>query len=270
MALSNGRQASEYVVVTRDNPKSPAAEAFRTLRTNLQFAALDSPLRTLLVTSAGPGEGKTTVTANLAVAIAQSGKKVVVIGGDLRKPTVHSALGVSNTAGVTNVLAGNVTWQDAIQVTDIEGLSVLPAGPIPPNPAELLASQRMHELIREISSAYDMVIIDAPPVIAVTDAGVLSRWSDGVLFVVSAGVTPRDVAKAAKEQLLQVGARILGVVVNRLSEESGYYYYYYHRYYSLDGDGQPKSWFARLKSELGSKRRGYQPASAEVAAGRDK
>lgn len=269
MSSSNGRQYDNYALVTRDDPKSPAAEAYRTLRTNLQFAALDRPLRTLLITSAGPGEGKTTVAANLGVALAQSGKKVVVVGGDLRKPTLHQAFGLRNAAGLTSVLTGNVTWQDALQPSGVEGLSILPSGPIPPNPAELLASARMQEVLSEISAGCDMVIIDAPPVLAVTDAGVLSRLSDGVLLVVSVGITPRDVAKAAKEQLVQVGARILGLVVNRLSGESGYYYYYYHRYYSLDADQPSNSWFGRLMDRLTARRRKYGPASAETAAGRD-
>lgn len=270
MAPGNGRKHEDYILVTRDEPKSPAAEAYRTLRTNLQFAALDTPLRVLLITSAGPGEGKTTTAANLAVAMAQSGSKVIVIGGDLRKPTLHLAFGLRNTVGLTNVLTGNVSWEAALQPTDVDGLYVLPAGPIPPNPAELLASTRMQELLAELKEQCDVVIIDAPPVLAVTDAGVMSRLSDGVLLVISVGVTPRDVAKAAKEQLEQVGARILGMVVNGLSSESGYYYYYYHRYYSLEDGTRRSTWLERLKNRLGAVRRRVGPASAETAAGRER
>lgn len=270
MASSNDQRYGKYTLVTRDDPKSPAAEAFRTLRTNLQFAALDRPLRTVLITSAGPGEGKTTVAANLGVAMAQSGSKVIVLGADLRKPSVHQILGVRNTIGLTNVLTGAVSWEDALQSTDVEGLYVLPAGPVPPNPAELLASGRMHELLNQLQNACDMVIIDAPPAIAVTDAGVLSRWADGVLLVVSLGITPRDVAKAAKEQLIQVGARILGLVVNRMSGESGYYYYYYHRYYSLENEKHTSPWIAGLKRMLQAGRRKLLPSSTETAAGRDR
>lgn len=252
-------------IVTRDNPKSPAAEAFRTLRTNLQFAGLDRPLRTLLITSAGPGEGKTTISANLAVAVAQSGSKVILMGADLRKPSVHETLHISNAVGVTSVLTGHVTWEEALQPTDVPGLYLLPAGPIPPNPAELLASKRMNELIDQLKEASDLLIIDAPPVIAVTDAGVLSRLVDGTLLVVSAGITPREIAKAAKEQLQQVGARLLGIVVNRLNEESGYYYYYYRRYYAMDDDGGRLPWWRRI---FGGRRNGR--AITEIAAGRDK
>lgn len=266
MALSNERN-SGYRVVTRDDPKSPAAEAFRTLRTNLQFTGLDKPVHSVLITSAGPGEGKTTVAANLAVAVAQSGRRVIVMGADLRKPTIHSALDVSNRVGVTNVLTGHIRWQEAIQETDTDGLHVLAAGPVPPNPAELLASQRMSDLLSELKEAYDIVIIDAPPVIAVTDAGVLSRVVDGVLMVVSVGITPRDVARVAKEQLQQVGARILGVVVNRLSEEAGYYYYYYHRYYSaVEPEKKQVSWLERVRRRFGGSKQGPR---SEVAAGRD-
>src|SRR5690625_2699006 len=243
---NNDKQQDTRWVVTRDDPKSPGAEAFRTLRTNLQFAGLDNPIRSLLVTSAGPGEGKSTVASNLGVAVAQSGGKVIVIGADLRRPQLQNALLVSNTVGMTTVLTGNMTWQEALQPTEVEGLSVLPSGPIPPNPAELLGSQRMKKLLEEMEQAVDLVIIDAPPIIAVTDAGILSRWSDGVLLVVSAGITPREIAKSAKEQLEQVGARILGDVVNRLSDDSSYYYYYYQDYYSnanqFDGQGQQLHW----------------------------
>lgn len=270
MASGNGRNRQEYALVTRDDPKSPAAEAYRTLRTNLQFAALDTPLRVLLITSVGPGEGKTTTAANLGIAMAQSGSKVIVIGGDLRKPTLHYAFELRNTVGLTNVLTGAVSWEDALQPTDVDGLFILPAGPIPPNPAELLASKRMQELLEELKGHCDVVIIDAPPVLAVTDAGVLSRMADGVLLVVHVGVTPREVAKAAKDQLLQVGARLLGLVVNGLSGESGYYYYYYHRYYSLDDQPGGSSWIDRLKNRLGAMRRRVGPASAETAAGRDR
>ena len=270
MAPGNGRKHEDYILVTRDEPKSPAAEAYRTLRTNLQFAALDTPLRVLLITSAGPGEGKTTIAANLAVAMAQSGSKVIVIGGDLRKPTLHLAIGLRTTVGFTNVLTGNVSWEAALQPTDVDGLYVLPAGPIPPNPVELLASTRMQELLAELKEQCDVVIIDAPPALAVTDAGVMSRLSDGVLLVISVGVTPRDVAKAAKEQLEQVGASILGMVVNGLSSESGYYYYYYHRYYSLEDGTRRSTWLERLKNRLGAVRRRVGPASAETAAGRER
>lgn len=269
MAPISERQHLGRPIVTRDDPKSPAAEAFRTLRTNLQFSGLDRPLRTLLITSAGPGEGKTTISANLAVAVAQSGSKVILMGADLRRPAVHSAMGASNAVGVTSVLTGHVSWEDALQPTEIEGLYLLPSGPIPPNPAELLASQRMSDLVDQLKAASDMLIIDAPPVIAVTDAGVLSRLVDGTLLVVSAGITPREIAKAAKEQLQQVGARILGIVVNRLDEESGYYYYYYRHYYATDGEHASRSFLGRLLGKLFPKVRRRTPAVTEVAAGRD-
>lgn len=233
MALQHeSRSQKRHVILTRDDPKSPVAEAFRTLRTNLQFAGLDEPLRKLLVTSAGPGEGKTTTAANLAVAVAQSGSRVFLIGADLRRPTVHQFFGIPNDIGVTNVLTGVVPWQEALRPTDVDGLYILPSGPVPPNPAELLASERMRSLLDELAEHTDLLILDAPPVIAVTDAGVLSRLVDGTLLVVSVGLTPREIAKAAKEQLERVGARILGIVVNRLNEQSGYYYYYYHHYYA--------------------------------------
>lgn len=267
MALSNGRHV-ERPIVTRDDPKSPVAEAFRTLRTNLQFTGLDRPVRSVLITSAGPGEGKTTVTCNLAVAIAQSGRRVIVIGADLRKPTIHEAFRCSNHVGLTNVLTGNVSWREALQRTDVDGVELLAAGPIPPNPAELLASQRMSNLCAELAQSADFVLIDAPPVIAVTDAGVLSRLVDGTLLVISIGITPREVAKAAKEQLEQVGARLLGVVVNRLREESGYYYYYYHRYYAVENMQANGSVWENLLRRVRST--GKKLLGASSAAGRDR
>lgn len=255
-------------LVTANDPKSPAAEAFRTLRTNLQFSSLDDPVKTMLVTSSGPGEGKTTITANLGAAFAQAGKNVIVVGADMRKPTLHNVFHLDNRIGLSNVLTGHVQLQDALQDTDQSGVRLLASGPIPPNPAELLGTQRMRELIQEMTRVADLVIFDAPPVIAVTDAGVLAQLVDGTLFVVSLGSTPREVAQAAKEQLEQVGARVLGAVVNRLENASGYYYYYYNSYYG-EQDDTPLPWWRRLFR--GGTTPGGIPrkASHEAAAAKD-
>lgn len=244
MAYNLDQLRSEQLVTSND-PKSPAAEAYRTLRTNLQFSSLDQPLKTVLVTSSGPGEGKTTITSNLGVAFAQAGKTVIVVGADMRKPTLHTVFGLDNRVGLSNVLTGHVKLENALQKTTQQGLLLLASGPIPPNPAELLGTQRMRELIQELNELADLVIFDAPPVIAVTDAGVLAQLVDGTLFVVSLGTTPRDVAQAAIEQLEQVGARVLGAVVNRLENASGYYYYYYTSYYG-DEDTASVPWWRRL------------------------
>lgn len=234
-------------LVAWNNPKSPPAEAYRALRTNLQFIGLDRPLSSLLVTSAGPGEGKSTTSANLGAVMAQAGRRVILVGADMRKPQLHNIFGFPNDVGLTNVLTGHVPWQKALRDTPIDGVRLLASGPIPPNPAELLGSQRMGDLLKQLQEEVDMVIVDAPPVLSVTDAGVLSQWVDGVLFVVCAGVTPRELALEAKLQLEKVGARIVGTVVNRIERQAGYYHYYYY-YYGDDNpapaNGEP--WWRRL------------------------
>jgi protein-tyrosine kinase len=237
---------NDRTLIVRDDPKAPGAEAFRTLRTNLQFSRLDKQIKTILVTSSGPGEGKTTISSNLAISLAQAGSKVIIAGVDLRRPAIDKQFNVSNTIGVTNILTGQYTLDEALQDTDVEGLRILTSGPIPPNPAELLSSQRMKDLIEQIKSKADYIIFDATPVIAVSDSVILSQMVDGVLLVVSLGITPRGVAITSKEQLERVGANILGVVANNISEESGYYYYYYHHYYVMDNDQSKTGWLRRI------------------------
>lgn len=221
---------SEYHLVVRDDPKSPAAEAIRSLRTNLQFVGLDRPLKSVLVTSADPSEGKTSISANLAVSLAQSGTRTILVGADLRKPSLHRVFGVSNRTGLTSVLLGQSRLSDTLEETDVENLKILNSGPIPPNPAELLGSKAMKGLVAELEEAADMVIFDATPALAVTDAVLLANAVDGVLLVVSMNKTPREVVRRAKDQLLQVRANLVGVVANRVEARgrSKYYYYYYY------------------------------------------
>ena len=171
--------------------KAPETEAYRTLRTNIQFSSVDKPIRTLLVTSSGPGEGKSTTAANLAVVMAQTGQKVILVDTDLRRPVIHKTFGVPNNVGITTtLLAGqDVDLATYLQPTEIENLSVLTSGPIPPNPSELLGSHRMGHVIEQLSQAADLVIFDTPPVLVVTDASVLGRQVDGVLLVADAGGT---------------------------------------------------------------------------------
>lgn len=214
------------------NPKSRAAEAFRTLRTNIQFSSLDNELRTLVITSSGPGEGKSTVMVNLAITMAQSGKRVVIIDCDLRKPTVHKKLGLPNTEGLTNMLIQDKKIEECIIPTKISGLYALTSGPTPPNPAELLGSRKMKGILTELEKVFDMVLIDAPPVIAVTDAQILSTMAEGVLLVTSYGQTEKFGIVKAKELLDKVGAKIVGVVLNKVPEHSeNYYGKYYSSYY---------------------------------------
>ncbi|MCR1900068.1 CpsD/CapB family tyrosine-protein kinase [Irregularibacter muris] len=210
---------------TIQNPKSVQAEAYRILRTNLQFSSAGK-LKTIVVTSAAPGDGKSTSSINMAITLAQAEKRVLLIDCDLRKSTIHKYLRISNQEGLTNVLAGMTTQDKVLLATDIKGLQVITAGPTPPNPAELLHSQRMKDLLKEVREQYDYVILDTPPVVAVTDGSLLSTLVDGTILVVSAGNTPIDIAKKAKENLEKVHANILGVVLNKIKVDSEQYYYY--------------------------------------------
>jgi len=227
-------------VATAHHPRSPIAEAYRVLRTNIQFSSLTNPSATLLVTSAGPGEGKSTTAANLAVAMAQAGKRVILADTDLRRPAMHRFFEVPNNVGVTNLLLDeNLDLETALARTGVDGLRVLTSGPLPPNPAELLGSPQMQKLIARLKEQADVVIFDSPPVLAVTDASVLAARVGATLLVIDAGRTRSEVCRRGKERLEQVGVKLLGVVLNKLSQKraAGYYYYYY--YYSSD-DGQER------------------------------
>lgn len=218
--------------------KAPESESYRTLRTNIQFSSVDNPVKTLLVTSSSPGEGKSTTTANLAVVLAQTGQKVIVVDTDLRRPVLHKVFEVPNNTGLTTALLGDATQASAhLQVTEIENLSVLTSGPIPPNPSELLGSHRMKTLVETLSGLADIVIFDSPPVLAVTDAAVLARQVDGVLLVADAGHTKEHALAAAANELQKTGGNLLGVALNRLDARRGYNYYYYY-YYSDDETGE--------------------------------
>jgi tyrosine-protein kinase Etk/Wzc len=220
-------------LITFHDPKSPISEAYRTLRTNVQFKGLLGSAKTLTVTSSGPQEGKTTTLCNLAVAMAQAGQKVLAVGCNLRRPALHKILGIRKKPGVTDILIGARSWQEVVQPTGIENLDAFCSGPIPPNPSELLGSPEMTELIRQLREAYDIVIFDCPPVLPVTDAAVLSSKVDSVLMVYYVGRAAREALLRAKVQLENVGARILGVVLNHIPAEGrlGYSYYYYHYHY---------------------------------------
>lgn len=215
------------------NPKSRAAEAFRTLRTNIQFSSLDSNIKSIVITSSGPSEGKSTVLVNLGITIAQSGKRVIIVDCDLRKPSIHKKLGLPNSEGLTNMLIQDKKIEECIIPTKINNLYSLTSGPTPPNPAELLGSKKMKSIIGELHQVFDMVLIDAPPVIAVTDAQILATLAEGTLLVTSYGETEKFGVVKAKELLDKVGAKILGVVMNKVPEHSESYYYgkYYYSYY---------------------------------------
>ncbi len=246
--------------VAKREPRSPTTEAFRGLRTNLQFASVDRPLRRLLVTSVGPGEGKSTVVANLAVVMAQAGLRVAVIDGDLRRPMQHRLFDRPNRYGLSEALVqDSLHLNGALQPSDVHDLSVMGTGALPPNPAELLGSKKMTSMFALIAGQVDHVIVDSPPVSAVTDAVILASQMDGVILVVEAGKTRMGPALQVKEQLERVGAKLLGVVLNKVPiGRDGYYYSHYYAYYNSDygenGTGQTRSFWQRLRRRRHSAR----------------
>ncbi len=207
-------------LIILDDPRSSAAEAYRTLRTSIRFSSLDKPLRTLLVAGAGAEDGSSTVLCNLAVAIAQADTRVIVVDCDLRRPSVHGMFGLANDKGLTTLLLDEERKELPLQPTEVPNLQVLPAGPLPPNPADLLGTQRMQRVIETLASAAELVLFSAPPAALVADATVLASRLDGVILVISAGRTRREVASRAKALLEKANANILGVVLNnaRLDE----------------------------------------------------
>jgi protein-tyrosine kinase len=220
---------NNHQLITVINPKSPISEAYRSLRTNIQFSAIDHQMKVLMVASAKSGEGKTTTITNLAVTYAQEGKKVLLIDGDLRKPSLHQVFQQSNRTGLTSALINNQHISEVIRDTNVDNLSLITSGPIPPNPSEILGSHRMQQLLDEMKEQFGVILFDTPPVLAVTDGLIISSYCDGVLLVVHAGKVKRDLVKKAKASLEHVQARILGVVLNnneRSNVESKYYYYY--------------------------------------------
>jgi len=218
-------------LIISNDPHSPILEAFKMIRTNIEFSAIDKTIRVLNVTSAGQGEGKSTVLVNLSIAFAMIGRRVLLIDADLRRPYIHRLLGLSNRRGVTNALLSHEDYHDYVQPTKFDNLSVLTAGPIPPNPAELLMSDSMGRLIEATQQDYDMVFIDCPPVGVITDAAIISRKVDGTIFVVRSGVTDKRLLKKAIDHLNQVNAHVLGFVYNGVAQNSDDYYYQ-NQYYA--------------------------------------
>jgi len=228
----------EARLITHLDPKSPVSEAYRTLRTNLQFSRIEHEIKTILITSAGPKEGKSTTAANLAIAVAQTGKQVVLIDADLRRPVLHSIFGLAKDDGLTNYLMETIPYENLLKNTFMDNLKIITSGALPPNPSELLASNKMKETLTLLSKDFDMVIIDSPPVIAVTDAAIISTKVDGTILVISSGQTNRDAVMRSKSLLDSVDCKLLGTLLNGVNVEGmygSYYYYYYHHYYSKPG-----------------------------------
>ncbi len=229
----------ESRLVTHFDPKSPVSEAYRTLRTNIQFKNLKNTNPMILVTSSAPKEGKSTTVANLAITLAQMGARVLLVDTDLRRPVIHSIFNLKKEKGLTNFLLGKMTFDEVIKPTIIDNLFVCTSGPLPPNPSEILSREEMKEFITIAKQQFDYLLFDSPPIIAVTDAAILASMADGCLLVIKAHQTRRDVVQRAKVLLENVNAKIFGCLLNGVNIEraygSYYYYYYYYHYYSYYG-----------------------------------
>ncbi|AHZ17638.1 CpsD/CapB family tyrosine-protein kinase [Bacillus velezensis] len=214
-------------VIAMSEPKSINSEQYRTIRTNIEFSSVDTEVKSLLITSAGPEEGKSTTAANLAVVFAQQGKKVLLIDADLRKPTVHFTFKLDNGTGLTSLLLKQMPFQKAVLPADEANLDILTSGPIPPNPAELLSTGAMKDLLSEAAAVYDKVILDTPPVLAVADTKILGSYTDGAIMVISSGKTDKEKAAKAKEALDYCPCKLLGAVMNgkKQTKHSDYAYY---------------------------------------------
>jgi receptor protein-tyrosine kinase len=223
-------KAAKQPIPVATQPRTPAAEAFRKLRTNFAFLGVDRESLCCVITSPTAGDGKSTVAANLAIALARAGQRVALLDADLRKPSLHQLFGLPQRVGTTTILLDQVDVHDALQVTDPDFPAVLTSGQLPPNPSELLSSRRMNQLVSELRAAFDVVLIDCPPLLPVTDPMVVSRFADGILLVTRAGTTTRDQAQAATTACEKAGAAVFGAVLNATpvteADQPAYYAYY--------------------------------------------
>jgi succinoglycan biosynthesis transport protein ExoP len=228
----------DHSLVTIVDAGSSGAEAYRTLRTNLIFSQAVQTLRTMVITSASPGEGKTTTAANLAVSFAQQGMRILLVDCDLRRSRIHKLFEIARGPGITELVIGQETQDDVVRETSITGLYVVPSGQLPPNPSELLGGDRMRRVLASLAEGYDMVIMDSPPLLAASDGAILATMVDGVVMVVRAGVTEEEAAQQAMQQLGSVGARVVGAVLNDPdSKVPQYGSYYRYEYATADKEG---------------------------------
>lgn len=266
-SLQQWKKPKETPLVSIDQPKSAASEAYRTLRTAVLFAAAQGSMRTILITSAQPGEGKTATTANLGVVLAKAGKKVILVSADLRKPRLSKFFGLSNRPGLTDVFINEAKLADALHNPGVRNLRVLGSGPIPANPAELLGSDMMRRVLEDLRSAADFILIDGPPVLALADALTLAPLADGVLFIADAQGTSRSAIAHARDQLDQVNARVIGCVLNNFDPSRAGGYHSQYRYYYSDRYGGYAETTDR-PTRLTRSGRASRRAADEVAAAR--
>lgn len=233
--------SDEGQLFASSSPRSPEAEAFRTLRTNIQYTGIDQRMKVILVTGANPACGKSTVSSNLAVTLSQTGASVLLIDGDMRKPTLHRIFGTQSEPGLSTLIVNdNVEPDTVIRPTKHKNLKLLTCGPVPPYPAELLGSDKMRQMIKRFAGDFDYIVMDSPPVIAVTDAALLSRLADGTILVLDHGRVKREEAVSAMESLLKVQAQMIGTVLNNIPVGRGYYYNEYSKYYGQDKPAKRK------------------------------
>ncbi|RNF39507.1 CpsD/CapB family tyrosine-protein kinase [Planococcus salinus] len=226
--IKKGLEFASRNLIAFTTPNSLVSEQFRTLRTNINFSSPDQKIQTIVITSAAPSEGKSTAAANLSIVFAQEGKKVLLVDADMRKPTMHHTFNVGNVQGLSRVLTRQSNLETAIRATKVVGLDLLTCGSLPPNPAELLGSKSMDTLIEQMKKAYDIVIFDAPPMLAVTDAQLLANKCDGAILIVNSGKTDKKEVVKAKETIVKSNCRLIGAVLNNftLSKDSAYSHYY--------------------------------------------
>lgn len=221
-----GNKKRNLNLISYINPKSPITEQYRLIRTNIQFSSGDREIKTIVVTSAEPDEGKSTTASNLAIVFAQQGKRVLLIDTDLRKPTLHYAFKLNNIQGITTVLTKQTSIEDTISTTDVPNLDVLTSGPIPPDPSLLLNSKSLDKLIEEMQNKYEHIIFDTPPTLAVADSQILANKCDGTILVVKSGKTTKQKALKTKEILIGTKANLLGAILNESDTKSNRQYYY--------------------------------------------
>jgi len=217
------------------------SEAYRNIRTSVLLSFSGKPPKRIVITSPNPAEGKTTTVVNTAIALSQTGAKVLIIDADLRKPRMHKVFNDENDTGLSNLLSGNADLESVIKKTKVPNLSYIQSGPIPPNPSELIGSSLFKSMMETLSERFDHIVIDSPPILGFADSVILSVSVDGIILVVLGGKTPRETLHRAKEVLYQVNAKILGVVINRVDiHRSDYGYYYYRHHYYYGGEGKRK------------------------------
>ncbi len=250
-------------LITHLAPKSPVAEAYRATRTNIEFSGVDREIRTLLVTSTTKAEGKSTTIGNLAITFAQLGRRVLLVDTDLRRPRLHRLFGVDNRFGLTNALLARGRYQEYVKACEVKNLSVLAAGPIPPNPTEMLMSHAMQQFLEQVRQEYDHILLDSPPVAVVTDAAILATKVDGVILVVQSGRVDRKLLQRTRDLLAQVKANVLGVILNGITPDHEEYYSQY--YYSYYADGEPQKGSRRSRARRRRKKAAVRTPDVRAA-----